>query len=156
MCEMLNNSSGVLNKTKALINECKKMKIKVEKPTINNCSYVYQINGNNIVYSLSMVKEIGSLICKQIVSERKENGQFKSYLDVVKRLYKLGPNILKSLILTGLLDEFKINRKTMVENLDEAINYADLCNDLDDSLVAPPELKEYEEYTSEELSLIHI
>ena len=38
------------------------------------------------------------------------------------------------------------------ENLENAINYAELCSDLDESLVLKPEIKEYDEYSRDELT----
>lgn len=146
MMEELNNSIGVVSKIRALIDECKMLNIKVIKPSINSSSYKFSMNGNKIEYSLAALKGIGTLICKQIENERCENGPFKSYLDVIKRLYKLGDSIINTLILSGCLDEFGITRKTMIENLKEAFNYAELCENLDDSLVLEPELKNYDEY----------
>lgn len=146
MMEELNNSIGVVSKIRALIDECKMLNIKVIKPSINSSSYKFSMNGNKIEYSLAALKGIGTLICKQIENERCENGPFKSYLDVIKRLYKLGDSIINTLILSGCLDEFGITRKTMIENLKEAFNYAELCENLDDSLVIEPELKNYDEY----------
>lgn len=146
MMEELNNSIGVVSKIRALIDECKMLNIKVIKPSINSSSYKFSMNGNKIEYSLAALKGIGTLICKQIENERCKNGPFKSYLDVIKRLYKLGDSIINTLILSGCLDEFGITRKTMIENLKEAFNYAELCENLDDSLVLEPELKNYDEY----------
>ena len=146
MMEELNNSIGVVSKIRALIDECKMLNIKVIKPSINSSSYKFSMNGNKIEYSLAALKGIGTLICKQIENERCERGPFKSYLDVIKRLYKLGDSIINTLILSGCLDEFGITRKTMIENLKEAFNYAELCENLDDSLVIEPELKNYDEY----------
>ena len=152
MTEALNNCLGAINKTNNCIDECKLLGIKVIKPSINTASYEYKINDEKIEYSLAMIKGIGTLICRQIVNERLENGLYTSYLDAVKRLYKLGRKIIETLILSGCFDEFKISRKTMIENLDEAFNYAELAIDLDDSLIIEPVIKEYDEYSSQDLT----
>ena len=75
-----------------------------------------------------------------------------SYFDFIKRTYKTGIDVIKNVILSGALDFFGHTRKTLIENIDEAINYAELCSGLDENLVVKPELKEYEEYTQEELT----
>ncbi len=152
MREMLNNYIGVINKTKNAINECKKLGLKIKKPDINTSSYEYKIKEGQLEYSLSMIKAIGTLTCKKIVSERNENGLYSSYLDFVKRSYKLGKDVMRNLILAGALDCFGETRKTLIENLPEAINYAELCADLDEALVVKPEIKKYEEYSKEELT----
>ena len=152
MCEILNNYIGVSSKTKTLLNECKRLGVEIIKPTINNTSYNYEIIEGKIVYPLSMIKGIGTLTCRQIVDERVANGAFTSYFDFIKRTYKTGIDVIKNVILSGALDFFGHTRKTLIENIDEAINYAELCSGLDENLVVKPELKEYEEYTQEELT----
>ena len=152
MCEILNNSIGVSNKTKTLINECKRLDVEIEKPDINISSGKYIIKDKKIVYPLSLIKDIGTLTARQIENERINNGDYTSYLDFVKRNYKLGRNIIRNIILSGALDKFGKSRKTLIENIDEAINYAELCSDLEESLVLKPEITEYEEYSKEELT----
>ena len=155
-CEVLNNSIGQVNKTKNILNECKRLGVEIISPMINISDSNYIINDNKLVYPLSLIKSVGTLTAKAIVKERIENGNFSSYLDYVKRTYKLGKDVLRNIILSGALDCFGKTRKTLIENLDDVINYAELCNDLDESLVLKPELKEYEEYSKEELTKIEI
>ena len=152
MCEILNNYIGVQNKTKTVINECKKLKVEIVKPSINISTCKYEIIEEKLVYPLSMVKGIGTLTARNIIEEREKNGSFTSYIDFVKRTYKLGKDVIRNMILSGALDIFGYNRKTMIENMESVINYADLCHDLDETLVARPEIKEYLEYESEELT----
>lgn len=152
MREILNNYIGVIGKTKSAINECKKLGLEIIKPSINTSNYEYKINDNKLEYSLAMIKGIGTLTCKSIIDDRNKNGLFKSYLDFVKRTYKQGKDVIKNLILSGALDEFGNTKRTLVENMDEALNYAFLATDLDDGIVAKPELKIYEEYSKEELT----
>lgn len=130
------------------------MGVQIDKPSINASSSKYEIRNNKIIYPLSMIKNIGTLTAKHVIDEKNTNGEFKDFFDFVKRTYKLGKDVVKNIILSGALDCFGQTRKTYIENLDEAINYAELCSDLDDSLVAKPELKIFEEYTKDEL-IIH-
>ena len=151
MCEVLNNYIGVNTKTKNAISECKRLGVQIDKPNINISSSYYEIKNGKIVYPLSMIKNIGTLTARQIIDEKNNNGDFIDFFDFVKRVYKLGKDVVKNIILSGALDSFGDTRRTYVENLDEAINYAELCLSFDDSLVAKPELKKYEEYTKDEL-----
>ncbi len=152
MCEILNNSVSVSTKTKTTLNECKKLGINIVKPTINNASCNYEIEGGNLVYPLSMIKKVGTLTCRQIMQEREKNGEYTSYANFVKRNYKIGKEVIKNIILSGALDLFGCTRKTLVSNLDDFINYAELCEDLDENLVVKPELNLCEEYDLEELT----
>lgn len=150
--ELLNNSISSSNKTKSIIDECKSLGVEVTGPIINISTDKYNVIEDKLVLPLSLIKGIGVLTAKEIVRERDLNGSFISYLDFVRRCYKLGRDVLKNIILSGALDSFGKTRKTLIENLNDAINYADLCNDLDESLVLKPELKEYDEYSKDELT----
>lgn len=74
-------------------------------------------------------------------------------MDFVSRTYKLGINkkILPYLIYSGSFDSFNYNKKTLIENIDLSINYAELCNDLDPSMIEKPEFKIVDEFDKEEL-----
>ena len=152
MREILNNYIGIIGKTKSGISECKRLGVEIAKPSINHSGDEYKVSNNKLEYPLSLIKSIGTLTARQIEKERLSNGEYTSYLDYVKRTYKLGKDVIRNMILSGSLDEFKLNRKTMINNMDEALNYAELCNDLDESMVIKPEIVKTEEYTAEELT----
>ncbi len=154
--EILNNYIGLVNKTKTSINECKRLGVEIINPKINVSTDKYEIMEDKLIYPLSLIKGIGTLTARGIIKEREDNGNFSSYLDFVKRTYKFGKDVLKNLILAGALDCFGKTKKTLIENLDDAINYAELCSDLEESLVLKPELKDYEEYSKEELTKYEI
>ena len=150
--EILNNIIGVSNKTKQIIDECKRLDVSIKTPNINLSTDKYIILNNELLFPLSVVRGIGVLTSREIVNERNLNGNFMSYLDFVRRCYKLGRDVLRNLILSGALDIFNKTRKTLIENLNEAINYAELCYNLDESLVLKPEIEDYEEYSKDELT----
>lgn len=150
--EVLNNCIGLASKTKNAINECKRLGVEIINPMINISTDRYEIKDDKLIYPLSLIKGIGTLTARLLVKERTENGKFTSYLDFVKRMYKSGKDVLRNLILSGALDGFGHTKKTLIENLGSAINYAELCSDLDESLVLKPEIKEYDEYSKEELT----
>lgn len=150
--EILNNIIGVSNKTKQIIDECKRLDVSIKTPNINLSTDKYIILNNELLFPLSVVRAIGVLTAREIVNERNLNGNFTSYLDFVRRCYKLGRDVLRNLILSGALDIFNKTRRTLIENLNEAINYAELCYNLDESLVLKPEIEDYEEYSKDELT----
>lgn len=152
MCEILNSTISSSPKIKNIINECKLLGVKLEKSNINNCSLNYEVCDGKIRMPLSLINKISSLTAKYIVDERNENGLYSSYFDFVRRVYKIGKENIKYIVLSGALDIFGETRKTLIENLNEAINYAELCSDLDESLVIKPELKRYDEYLDSELT----
>lgn len=152
MKNILNEIIGDLHKTKNYINDCKLNNIEILKPDINKSYSEFTIENNRIRYSLSSIKNINMTISNIIIEERK-NGLYKDIFDFISRTYnkKIDSNVLINLINSGAFDLFGYNKKTLINNVDSIMNYAELCNTLDSNLVEKPELIECEEYNKEEL-----
>lgn len=150
IANLLNMSLGSVIKTKEYIDEAKKKNIVILKPDINICTNTYLISDNSLMLPISSIKNLGESASKSILEER-EKGKFNDYLDFVSRVYGKSVNkkTIISLIEAGVLDSFKINKKTMIENLDNALNYAELLSTLDASFVVKPSIDNKEEYEEE-------
>ena len=144
---LLTNVIGSEVKTNEYIMEAKYNKLKIEKPTINNSTSKYIIKGDTLIYPISNIKGIGSVVSDQI-EKAKENGKFIDIYDCFSRLYiaGLGKKTLETLIFAGVFKDFGYNKSTLIYNLDSLINYAELTKDIDPSLVMKPELEEQKEY----------
>ena len=149
---LLSNVIGNEIKTKEYIDECKLNNINILMPDINKSDKEYTLEEKGIRFPLASIMNIGATISNSIVEERLSNGEYKDFIDFVSRNYSRGVNkkVLTSLILSGCFDSFN-NRKTLIDNLDAFINYAELIKDLDSSLVDIPELDIKEEYSKDEL-----
>ena len=154
MASLLTNVIGNETKTKEYIDECKKMGINILKPNINLSNYKYKKEDNNIRLSLATIKNVGSIACKEIISERDKNGKFIDFFDFVKRMYGKSTNkkTLESLIDADVFSDFLYNHKTLHDSIDSAINYGMLLKDLDASLVDKPIIDIENEYSNEELT----
>ncbi len=148
---LLSNVIGNEIKTKEYIDECKLNNINILMPDINKSNKEYTLEDNGIRFPLASIKNIGSTISNTIIEER-NNGDYKNFIDFITRTYSKGVNkkVLTTLILSGCFDSFN-NRKTLIDNLDSIINYAELVKDLDSSLVDKPDIDIKEEYTKDEL-----
>jgi DNA polymerase-3 subunit alpha len=149
---ILNNVIGNETKTKIYISEIKQNNIKILPPNINLSQEKYIIEGNSIRCPLSIIKNIGTTISKEIISNRKIS-PYKDFTDFVKRNYKTQVNkkILISLINAGCFNDLGYNEKTLINNLDNIINYAELSMDAGILELTPPELIPYEDYTKQEV-----
>ena len=81
------------------------------------------------------------------------NNPYKNFIDFVIRNYSVGINkkVLINLIKAGCFNSFGINEKTLLNNLDNIINYAELSKDAGMIELSPPNLIPYEDYTKEEI-----
>ena len=143
-------------KTKEYIDEARINNIKVSNININKSSNNYYIEEDKIIVPFNIIKNIGYEASKDIVEERNKNGKFKSIYDAISRLVKIkiNRNIINSLILSGAFDLYGYNKKTLINNLENLFNYANLIKDLDEEYVIKPELLIEEEYSKSELMKI--
>lgn len=151
IANLLNMSTGSVIKTKEYIDEARKKNITILKPNINESTNSFLIRKNSLLLPLSTIKNLGSSATLSIIEEREKNGLFKNFLDFVGRMYGKSVNkkTIISLIDAGVLDEFNLTKSTMTDNLDIAINYAELISNLDASFCLAPNLEEKEEYSEE-------
>lgn len=148
---ILNNVIGNDIKTKIYLAEIKQNKIKILPPDINESTEKYKVKDNAICCPLSIINNVGTLVSKQII-ETRATAPYKDFIDFVVRTYSIGINkkVLTSLILVGCFNSFGINEKTLINNLDNIINYADLVKDAGLIELSIPSLVPYEDYTKEE------
>ena len=149
---ILNNVIGNEIKTKIYLAEIKQNNIKILSPDINESTNKYEIVGESIRCPLSIINNVGSLVTKEIIQER-TNEPYKDFIDFVIRTYSVGINkkVLINLIKAGCFNSFGINEKTLINNLDNIINYAELAKDAGMIELSPPNLIAYEDYTKEEI-----
>lgn len=145
---LLNMSIGSEVKTKEYIVEAKKKGISIYRPDINKSQNEYFVKDNNLLLPLNIIKNVGSNTCEEIIEERNKSGNYVDFYDFVARTY--GKNInrktIEYLINAGAFNSFKVNHHTLISNIDNAITYAELRVDLDESLVLKPELELQSEY----------
>lgn len=148
---LLNINIGSVTKTKEYIDEAKSLNIKIVKPDINTSSYNYYIN-NDIIMPLRVIKNIGDVVSLEIYEERKKT-PYQDFFDFVSRIYNKNINTktIETLIYAGALDSFNQTRNTLLNNIKQALIYAELVSGLDSNLVTKPNLEIYEELPSNEL-----
>jgi DNA polymerase III, alpha subunit len=115
-----------------LAEECKKLKIKLLPPDINQSDVNFKIiygesrnTNGQIVYGLSALKHVGEKPAMNIVEERNKNGPYKSLIDFLLRvdLSLVIKRVVESLILAGAFDSIEPNRKKLFVNLEQIISY---------------------------------
>ncbi len=126
MSALLTADSGDTEKIAEIINECNKMNIEILPPDINESFADFSVvpKSNKIRFGLTTIKNFGEQIAEAIVTERKQNGQFKSLEDFLTRIQdkNLNKRALEALIKAGALDRFE-SRSKMLTNLDLLLTY---------------------------------
>lgn len=90
----------------AYISEARRMGITVLLPDINESEWAYFGKDKQVRVGLMQLKEIQKDAVERILEERRENGSFKSFDDVLNRV-KLTPNDVKILIKAGVFDKLE-------------------------------------------------
>ncbi len=149
---LLSSVIGSDIKTKEYLKEAKANHITVLKPNIKESGVTFVVKDEGILFPLSNIRGIGLVAGNEIMKERAK-APFTDLFDTVSRIYSrnVGKKNLEALILSDSFACFGYNKRTLIENLDNLINYAELTKDLDPSLVMKPEIEVVDEYPKEVL-----
>lgn len=147
---LLSSVIGSESKTKEYIDEARRLNIKILNPNINKSMNYYTVEKEGIRFPLSNIKNVGTVTCHDIISKR---DNYKDIYDCISKIVSKNVNkkVLEALIDSSCFDDFGYNIKTLNDNLDNLINYANLAKDLDESLILKPEIEIKEEYSKEML-----
>jgi len=119
MSTTLTNTS----KLREYVEELKRLKVEVVRPSINNCFAEFKAETNKIFYGLGAIKSVGFEAISNIVNEREKNGKFKSFTDFINRVNPKDVNKLQleGLVKAGVFDEIDLNRKKLSESIPKII-----------------------------------
>lgn len=130
MTAVLSAESGDVEEVARIIEECKRMKIPVLPPDVNESygdfTVIKDTEQDKIRFGLYSIKNLGTEIADAVVAERSEHGHYKSFADFLERVRhkNLNRKSLESLTKAGALDSLKEDRATILANIEEALLYA--------------------------------
>lgn len=138
----LNMNSNSARKIKDVIDEARQKGFKILRPNINTSKEEYLINEDKVILPLQAIKGITGAQSKTIVT----NQPYEDLFDFVKKTYQKGINraCLEAIIKAGAMDDICESRGTILKNIDSALTYIELINNLDESLVEKPVMEKYE------------
>ena len=141
---------------KEYIFEANKLGVKILPPSVNSSNHIFNPEDNNLRFPLLGIKNLGRNTVRDFIEVRKE-GKFKSYFDFVRRTHKvLNKRVIESLIYAGALDEFNYTKHTMIDQLEEVVNfslYGDYINQ-DEFVITDIEEYPYETLKENEKSVL--
>ena len=120
MAAVLNNELGDIKKVNFMTEECKRMKIAVLGPDVNESEYTFSVNEKGeIRYGMGGIKNVGEAVVSGIVAEREANGKFKDFGDFLMRIADKAFNVraLESMGMAGCFDSFKGFHRAMLFNI---------------------------------------
>lgn len=113
------------DKVAEYIRAARAMGVDVLPPDINKSGFSFSAVGQNVLFGLSAVKNVGEVPTEAIIKERERGGRFKSLPDFLKRVDSTVANkrVVESLIKAGAFDELG-ERGQMLAALDDLLKWA--------------------------------
>ncbi|WP_339915904.1 DNA polymerase III subunit alpha [Yeosuana marina] len=176
MAAVLSNNMNDIKQVTFFMEECKRMKLDVLGPDVNESFYKFSVNKDNAVrFGMGAIKGVGHGAVMTIVDNRKKDGYYKSIFDLAKRIDLRAANkkAFENLALAGGFDCFTQTHRAQyfyddgdgITFLEKAIKYGakhqenensaqvSLFGDASDVQIAEPEVPPCEEWgTMEKLS----
>jgi DNA polymerase III subunit alpha len=109
MAAVLSNNMNDIKQVSFFMEECKRMKLNVLGPDVNESYFKFSVNKDNAVrFGMGAVKGVGQGAVETIVENRKKDGPYKSIFDLTKRVDLRAANkrALESLAYAGGFDCF--------------------------------------------------
>ena len=163
MAAVLSNNMNDIKSVTFFMEECKRMRLDVLGPDINESYYKFSVNQDNAIrFGMGAIKGVGHGAVKTIVNNRKEDGHYASIFEFTKRIDLRAANkkAFENLALAGGFDCFENTHRAQyfhkegddVTFLEKAIKYGSkhqenensaqvsLFGDASDVQIAEPEV----------------
>jgi DNA polymerase-3 subunit alpha len=138
MAAAMTGSLTDLKQVTFFIQDCKKNKIPVLGPDVNESDAFFNVNTQGAIrFGLAAIKGVGESAVESIVAERKK-GSFKNIFDFMKRIDARSSNkrVMEGLVMSGALDSFGIMRSAYftLDNknnpfVETLIKYSNACRE---------------------------
>lgn len=117
------------DKVTAFIEECRRMKIRILPPSVNESQSDFSIDETQqaIRFGLLAIKGVGSGVIETILRERQENGPYRHLFEFAERVKASGLNrvALEALVRSGAFDPIDRNRRKLMDRVEAALQFAD-------------------------------
>ena len=128
MAALLTSVKDDKDKMAIYLNECRRMKIQVLPPDVNESDATFTPVGGDIRFGLTAIRNVGANVVDRIVEARQERGPVHR----LQRLHGQGAplvcnkRVIESLVKGGAFDEMGHGRRALVAIHEQAVDhYAD-------------------------------
>ncbi|MCF8241122.1 MAG: DNA polymerase III subunit alpha [Melioribacteraceae bacterium] len=123
----LTNEFGNADKVTVLLDDCRKLKVKVLSPHVNKPSVTFNVENGNIIFGMSAIKNVGKNAVLEMMRAREELGrEFKSIFDFACNVDTriVNKRAFEGLVLAGAFDNLGLYRSQNFSLIEEALEYA--------------------------------
>ncbi|MBM9460493.1 DNA polymerase III subunit alpha [Nocardioides sp. zg-536] len=129
MAALLTSVKDDKDKMAIYLNECRRMKIQVLPPDVNESAHDFTAVGRDIRFGLTAIRNVGSNVVDGVVSGREENGRYADFNDFLSKVpaHVCNKRVIDSLIRAGAFDDMKHKRRALVAIHETAVDqYVDI------------------------------
>ncbi|WP_406031790.1 DNA polymerase III subunit alpha [Nocardioides sp. NBC_00163] len=129
MAALLTSVKNDKDKMAIYLNECRRMKIAVLPPDVNESAHDFTAVGSDIRFGLTAVRNVGAQVVDGIVEARTSKGRFEDFNDYLSKVPERACNkrVIESLIKAGAFDDMKHRRRALVAIHETAVDqYIDI------------------------------
>jgi DNA polymerase III subunit alpha len=129
MAALLTSVKDDKDKMAIYLNECRRMKIQVLPPDVNESAADFTPVSTDIRFGLGAVRNVGHNVVDGIVMARQEKGRYTDFNDFMDKVPAVVCNkrVIESLVKAGAFDDLKHKRRALVAIHEMAVDqYVDL------------------------------
>src|SRR3954471_11644637 len=129
MAALLTSVKDYKDKSAIYLNECRRMKIQVLPPDVNESAADFTPVGRDIRFGLTAIRNVGGNVVDGIVAARTEKGRYVDFNDFLEKVPALVCNkrVVESLVKAGAFDDMKHKRRALVAIHEQAVDqYVDV------------------------------
>lgn len=123
----LTNEVNDTSKITTFLDDCRKLKIEVMPPDVNNPTVFFDVENGKIRFGMAAIKNVGKNAVEEIARARKENGKnFKSMFELcIKSDTRIvNKRVLEGLVLAGAFDSINNHRAQLFESIENALEFS--------------------------------
>jgi DNA polymerase-3 subunit alpha len=116
MAALLTSVKDDKDKMAVYLNECRRMKIQVLPPDVNESDANFTPVGQDIRFGLSAIRNVGHNVVDAVVQARREQGRFTDFGDFMDKVPQIVCNkrVVESLVKAGAFDSLNHRRRALV------------------------------------------
>ncbi|MBV9142633.1 MAG: DNA polymerase III subunit alpha [Pseudonocardiales bacterium] len=124
MAALLTSVADNKDKSAVYLSECRRMRIKVLPPDVNESALQFAAAGSDVRFGLGAIRNVGANVVESIISTRQKKGPYTSFADFMDKaeLICCNKRVIESLIKAGAFDSFGHTRLSLVRVHEEAVD----------------------------------
>jgi DNA polymerase-3 subunit alpha len=129
MAALLTSVKDDKDKMAVYLNECRRMKIQVLPPDVNESEANFTPVDSDIRFGLTAIRNVGANVVGQIVESRREQGRYVDFADFMSKVptQVCNKRVIESLVKAGAFDSLGHRRRALVAIHETAVDqYVDI------------------------------